>query len=248
MGLFGNRSGYDRIRILKEASEARAKKRRRRAIELYRRVLVVEPENPEIHGRIAPLLAETGERFEAWVSFRTLAGSFLRDGRADQALAVYEEASRFLPLEIDVWQAIAKLHRRQGRNAEAAQALLEGRQHFRRRRHRPQAIYLLRRALEIQPWDCDVVLDLARLLARSRQRYEASRLLTGLAARVNGPKLRRVRTEQFRQQPTPASLWRWLRAALSERDEAASAEVTPFPRGGRPSLRLESGGRRLSSA
>jgi pentatricopeptide repeat protein len=241
MGLVRRKSGYDRVRILKEGGEARAKKRRHKAIALYRQILVVEPDNPDIHERIAPLLAETKQEFEAWVSFRTMAGAYLRNGQFDKALAVYQEASRSLAREVDVWQAISKLHRKQGRDHEAMQALLEGRQQFRRAKHHAQAIYLLRRALEIQSWDCETVLDLARLLSKNRQSYEANRLLTGLAARVPSGLLRRVRAEQFRLNPTLANLWQLVRALVTE---GPGAEITRIRDGepGRPDLRLRRGG------
>jgi pentatricopeptide repeat protein len=242
MGLFQRKVTYDRVWILKAAGEARAKKRRHKAIALYRQVLIVEPENPDIHGRIAPLLAETGQHFEAWVSFRTMAGAYIRNGQLDQALAVYKEASRYLPREIEVWLGISKLYRKQGRNHEAVQILLEGRQQFRGRRFRAQAIYLLRRALEIKPWELETVFDLGRLLSKTKQSYEASRLLAGLAARTGDRQLRRVRAEQFRLSPTLANAWLWLRAFVTN---ASDGEVTNLDGSGAGSsgLGLRRGGK-----
>ena len=126
MGWFGGMRPYDRTRILGAAARARAKNKRRKAIALYRSVLAVERSNPELHARIAPLLAETGQRFDAWVSYQTLAQSCLRDGSTERALAVYREAAGYLPHETQVWLAMARLHLKRGKRSEAVEALLEG--------------------------------------------------------------------------------------------------------------------------
>ena len=72
MGLIRNRVGYDRTRILDAAARARSRKKRERAIALYRWVLAAEPKNLELHGKLGPLLAESGQHFDAWSSFRLL--------------------------------------------------------------------------------------------------------------------------------------------------------------------------------
>ena len=87
---FRSRTHFDRNRILAEAARARSRRRRRKAIALYRWVIAVEPRNPELHARVAPLLAETGQDFDAWVSYRAAAGSWVRQGLADKAIALIE--------------------------------------------------------------------------------------------------------------------------------------------------------------
>ena len=57
MSLFHSRPRYDRARILEEAARARARNKRWRAIELYRWILAVEPNNADLHAKLAPLLA-----------------------------------------------------------------------------------------------------------------------------------------------------------------------------------------------
>jgi tetratricopeptide (TPR) repeat protein len=219
MGWFDRMKQYDRFRILEEATHARARKRRKKAIALYRRVLAVERHDAQLHAKIAPLLAETGQHFDAWVSFRIAARACLREGRGDKVLAVYREAAGHLPREIQVWQSIAQLQFKRGNRREAVEALIEGASKFDSRRHRPQAIQLLRRAHEIEPWDFDVVFELARLLGRSDQIEEARRLLEGLEAR-NGDRLRCLYAAQFRLDGDLRYAWRWLRAALRPEAEA----------------------------
>ena len=206
--------GYDRTQILEEAARARARRKRGRAIDLYRWVLSMEPQNVALHAKLAPLLAEAGESFDAWVSFRTAARACLREGLTDKALAIYQEAALYVPLEHQAWQAVAQLQRKRGRNREALETLLEGSRRFRTRWLRPYAIYLLRRAREIDPWDFESVLELASLLSVSGQRHEARLLLDELTERAAGHRLRDVRAAQLRLDPGLLSVWRWLRALI----------------------------------
>ncbi len=201
---------YDRARILDAAARARAKKKRARAIALYRQALAFEPKSVELHAKLAPLLAETGQHFDAWCSFRAVARSCLQAGHADRALAVYREATLYLPREVEAWQAVARIQIKAGRRREALETLLEGSRNFHTRWLGAQAIYLLRRAREIDAWDFEVVLELALLLAASEQRAEARLLLDGLAERCTGDRLQRVRAAQVRVSPGPGAAWRWL--------------------------------------
>lgn len=214
MALLRRSRDFDRAQVLEAAGRARARRRRKRAIALYREVLAREPRNVELHARLAPLLAETGQSFEAWTAFRIAAKAYQRTGQPDRAFALYREAALYLPREYQVWQAIAHLLHQRGQGDEAVEALLEGSRHLQARWARPHAIYLLRRAREIEPWRFEVVLELAELLAGSEQGYEAGLLLDGLAARSRGERLCRVRAAQLRTDPRPRTLWRWLRTRL----------------------------------
>jgi tetratricopeptide (TPR) repeat protein len=223
MALFGGAETYDRTRILDEAARARTRKRRKRAIELYRWALAVEPTNGELHAKLAPLLAETGQRFDAWTSYKATARACLREGRTETALAVFREATTKLPREEHAWEAVARLHHRRGEDAEAVDALLRGSRNFRSRGLRPRAIHLLRRARTLDPWSFEVVMELSRHLARSHQAREARLLLEGLAQRCGGSRLRRVRGAQLRLDPRPVTAWRWLRVALGPTVEEPAA-------------------------
>jgi tetratricopeptide (TPR) repeat protein len=224
MSWIRRRATYDRASILDAAARARARKKRPRAIELYRRVLAVEPHNAEIHAKLAPLLAETRQGFDAWQSFRAVARAHLREGHVDQALAVYREAALYLPHEIQAWHAVARLQHRAGRQREAMETLFEASRSFRTRWQRPQAVSLLRRAREIEPWEFEIVLELARLLAADDQGHEADLLFDGLVERSQGDRLRRIRAAQLRHRPGPRTFWRWLRSALRRSTHDATLE------------------------
>lgn len=219
---------YDRDRILDAADRARVRKKRTRAIELYRWVLAMEPGNTELHARLAPLLAEAGQAFDAWCSFRTVARAHLRDDRPDKALAAYREATLYVPREPEAWLGVARLQYKTGDFRQAVETLLEGSRNFRTHWLRPQAIHLLRRAREVEEWSFEVVSELAQLLALCDQKREARLLLDGLAQRSGGERLRRVRTAQLRISPSPHSAWRWLSELLrSPGDRLHDAAVAP---------------------
>jgi tetratricopeptide (TPR) repeat protein len=223
---FDQTRSYDRARILEAAMQAKAHKKRGQAIALYRRILALEPSNPEIHLRVAPLLAETGQSFDAWVSYRTAAQASLRERRGDKALAIYREAAAYLPREVDVWLSIARIHLKRGRRRDAVESLIEGACQFRSRFTWPEAIHLLRRAHEIAPWDFEAVFELARLLARSGQREEARRFLDGLLVRCQGERARRVYAAQFRLDGDVRVAWRWLCAVLRGDGDGDAAETS----------------------
>ena len=181
---------YDRARLLKAASKAHKRQQKRRAIALYRQVLSMEPDNTELHARVAPLLARTRQRFDALLSFQEAANGLLRSGKTVEAIGVFREAAALLPQEPDLWVSLARL---------------------------------LRQVRLIEPWHRATVLDLCRLLWRTRQREESLALLAGLRANTRGTALRPVCWLQFRLSPTPRNAWRWVRAAMIREPRAAPA-------------------------
>jgi len=205
------RRGRNRV-LLDEAHRARNRGRERRAIGLYKRILLEDPHNADVALRVAPMLARRGEGFEAWQIYRAVAREFARARQYHECLTVYREACRFVPWEFEAWRLCAELQLKMGRDEAAFQTLIDGRNHFRDLHTRAQAIALLCRARAIEPWEPHLVLDLARLYTRSEQSDSALELLACLAQRVQGPLLRRVRALQWRITLAPRFAWLWLRA------------------------------------
>ena len=217
MGWLSREKTYDRNRILRAAAQARHKRKSHKAIELYQQVLAKEPDNAELHRKIAPLLAETRQQSEAWTSYRKAADGLVKQGFIEQAIGMFREASGYLPCTVDVWNTLADLELERKRPVDAHRALIEGRSHFRARKHRAEAILLLQRARKLEPRHFETTFDLAGLLARSGARPRAHRLLEELSSWAGGRQLRRVRRRQFGISPTPASAWRWLRSLFGMR-------------------------------
>jgi thioredoxin-like negative regulator of GroEL len=216
-------SGYTH-ELLSEAHRARNKGRERRAIGLYKRVLLEDPHNADVALRVAPMLARRGQGFEAWQLYRRAARDFARAKRWGECLTVYREACRFVPYEFEAWSLCAELQIKMGREDAAFETLVDGRMHFRDPACRAQAIALLTRARSIEPWDTHVVLDLARLYARTDLTDLALELLLCLGQRTRGADLRKVRALQWRITLSLRFGWLWLRALSQGADEPAALE------------------------
>ena len=211
MALFGT-TAYDRTRILSAAVKARRRGRRKKAIELYRRVLDVEPENVDLLRKVAALHAESGQSDEAWGAYRRAVDGIAAKGFLERSIGVLREAAAYLPRQIEVWQRLADLELQRSRPADAHRVLLEGRRHFRAGRDIREAILLLLRARRIVPGHFDTDYDLARLFARAGARPRAQTILEQLVPHSTRRQLRKLRARQFAISPSPASGWRWLRA------------------------------------
>jgi tetratricopeptide (TPR) repeat protein len=214
MAVLARDKGYDRTRLMRRASDARKKRKHKKAIALYRQVLEVEPNNFELHQKLAPLLAQTRQGPEALVSYNKAAQGLVVQGFDDRAIGLYHAAVRSLPLEASLWLSLAELEAGRDRKADAVKALLDGRRHFRSRKQRPEAIQLLIRARKLERTNFAVNYDLACLLSKSGERPHALRLLDELAARANRRNLRRVRGRQLWIAPSGGGLMRYLRALL----------------------------------
>ncbi len=222
MGLF-RKPAYDRRRILEQARVAARKGKRRKAIALYQRILEVEPEDVEIHRRLAPLLARAKQVDAALLSFDKAVVGLVRQGMEDKAIGVCREVLDYYPKRPEVWEALARLELDRKRTADALDAIRNGRRRCRRRAQRGDAIRLLRLAQEIAPDDVEVTTDLALLLRRSGRRPEALRLLDALARRTSGARLRSLRWAELRIDPSLARLVAWLRPRSTRSSAAARA-------------------------
>jgi tetratricopeptide (TPR) repeat protein len=219
MGRLGQKDDYNVRDLLKRAALAARSRRRRRcrkAIALYRRVMEFEPDNVDHHRKLAPLLAHVGQPVEAYVSYRLVAEDRFNRGFVDQAIGIYREAVQTLPRQLPVWKELAALEVKRDRPADAAMVLLAGRSHFRGRRFRSQAIELLAEANRLRPGDLAITFDLASLLARAGEPRRALHLLDQLTA-AHPKLLRRIRAKQLRIVAGPRTAWRWLRALLLNR-------------------------------
>lgn len=213
--LFGSKAPQTRSEIISAADQARAKGKLKKAIAGYQKALELEPKDPVVHGKLAPLLARSKQPEAALESFRAAAQGHLDKGFADKALAVYVQAADLFPHQVNLWQQMAQLNLSKGKRAEAVKTLLRGRFHFRRKADRPGAITLLREVLALDPLLFEVKLDLGLQLARENQKSEAMTLLNPMMLDVKDRlQLRRWRWTLLRVEPSAGAWGRWLRAAV----------------------------------
>ncbi len=206
-----------RAELVALADVARARGRRKQAIAGYRRVLEANPNDLTVHAKLAPLLAASGDRDGALVSFRTAADGQSKAGFHERALSLFIQAAEHYPDEEPLWPEIARLHLQRGRRAEAVAALTQGGWRLLLARRHAVAERVLKLALQFEPYDGDATAILARTLGKAGRRDEAVELLEGLAARTRGRRLRAVRGLIFRLHPTAGHFWAWARAGVGRR-------------------------------
>jgi tetratricopeptide (TPR) repeat protein len=210
---------YDRRRILDRAAKARrggSRRKIRRAIALYREVLQREPDDPDLHRKLAELLARDGDVAGATASYRFACEAYSKRGFDDRTIGVLRDAVERIPRVADFWLELGRLELERGRRVDAVAVLARGRRQFRHRRRRASALKLLRAASKIDPRDLEIGLDYALQLARNGQKRRALEVLDRLPVARRGA-LRRVRGRQLRVDFGLASLGRYLRAVLTGR-------------------------------
>lgn len=195
---------------LAQAHRAKLRGKLRQAIALYEYALTLTPDQAMIASRLAPLLAHEGRHFEAWRQFQKAGRALMRREQPEWALAVYREATAMLPLEFDAWRITASIERLLGRPDHALETLLEGRRRFRGPLHRDQAIALLDLARRLEPWDPDIVIDLAGLLQQAGQTQRADALLDALLEHSCAADAPRIHAARSRMTWSPRHLLRWM--------------------------------------
>lgn len=204
------RSPPSRVELLARADQARARGNVKKAISGYRQALALAPDDPAIHGKLAPLLARAGQGDAALESFQAAARAHAEKGFADRAIAVWAQAAEAYPNQPLIWHELAKLHAARGRRADAVKALVAGRSHLRRADERADAIALLREALALTPESFELRLDLAQLLGRTGARDEALGMLAKLVPEA-GARIRAVRWAELRVAFSAPRLLAWMR-------------------------------------
>lgn len=224
MPFLSRRIAYDRKRLIERAAALERGWRWRTALAIYRQVLAAEPHGAELHARVAPLLARSGRRIEAWESYRIAIEAFVRNGDDGSARTLQQQAMRLLPDCPEPVRVFAQAELARGRGPEAMRLLVKGAARMARLRSRGAAIVLLRDARAIEPWNARVVMPLCRQLARDGQPAEALFLLDHLEQRSVGAELCAVRALLWRIEPSLRHSWRWLRAVLANRRASPAAK------------------------
>src|SRR5690348_11768142 len=101
MGTAAAAATFDKKSAVAQAAEARGKGDRKKAIALYRDVLAHDPADHEVHGRLAQLLAESGDLAQASASFRLGADGYHKVGFTDRAIALLKQAVEHVPGDVD---------------------------------------------------------------------------------------------------------------------------------------------------
>ena len=213
--MFFRRRAVTRRDLVAAGDRARAKGKVKAAVAAYRKALDQhDPDDPHVHGKLAPLLAQLEDAAGALASFRCAAEGHFQTGFAERALAVYLQARREFPLEPEFHSEAARVHLVRGRRADAAIILAEGGRALGGSR-RAEGIEMLRGALALHPDHIEATLALAPLLCREGQRAEARRLLERIEPSLRGALVRRARWQLFRAAPSLRNGWRLFLSILA---------------------------------
>ena len=210
---------YDRRRILDRAAKARrggSRRGLRRAIVLYREVLQREPDDPDLHRKLAELLARDGNLAAASASYRRACEGYAKRGFEERSIGLLRDAVERIPRNAGLWLELARLEADRGRRVDALAVLARGRRRFRRRRARASALKLLAAASKLDPNELEIGLDYALLLARDGQKRRALKVLGRLPV-SRREALRRVRQRQLRIDFGLATFGGYLRAVWAGR-------------------------------
>ncbi|MCC6811150.1 MAG: hypothetical protein IT381_27215 [Deltaproteobacteria bacterium] len=206
---------YNRRAILDAARHAGTRGSLRAAVGHYREVLQVEPDNADLHAKVAPLLLKSGDERGAWDSYIYAGRAYLKDGYDQKALSLFRQTARHFPASARVWDQIADIHLSRGRNKDAANALFEGSAHFRSQRVIELGLRLIYRAFQLQPYRPDISLEYARMLATSGRFPQARRLLRELRAEADRALRRRIAWAEMRLFPGWGTFASFLRETLA---------------------------------
>jgi tetratricopeptide (TPR) repeat protein len=213
--VFWTRRPKTRRDLVTAGDRARAKGRVKSAVAAYRKALSQhDPDDPHVHGKLAPLLAQLEDGAGAMASFRRAAAGHLQTGFLERALSIYLQARHAFPLEPEFHSEAARVHLVRGRRADAAIVLAQGGRALGRTR-RPEGIEMLRCALGLQPGHVEATLALAPLLRKEGQPDEAWKLLVRIEPGLRGAALRRARWEMLRAAPGFRAGYRWIAALLT---------------------------------
>jgi tetratricopeptide (TPR) repeat protein len=203
---------FDRKALAAAASDARGRGDRKEALARYREILQSAPDDFEVHGKLAQLLAESGDLAAASMSFHAGAEGYHKRGFTDRAIALLKQAVEHNRSDVDAWLRIAELTVVRKRLKEAAKILADARAVFRKNKRGSlaSAARILDAALTLERDRVDLAIDRARVAKKMGQRSYGILLLTDLCARVDVRTRKRLRRALFGLRKTPASFWRWL--------------------------------------
>jgi pilus assembly protein FimV len=177
MKLGGHRADYDRTGILRKAEGFRSRGRVRKAIREYEKVLAVDPQDIEVHSKIAQLYIRAGRKDQAKASLKRVVEWNESEGFLDKAIAMLRVTQGLDRRDLDVYLHLTELYLGKDVKGDALRLLEGARRAFRRKRFLREAIAVEEKILSVAPDDFRAQVSLVRLLWRVGRKYEAAERL-----------------------------------------------------------------------
>lgn len=177
MKLFGATADYDRSEILRKAEKFRSRGRVRQAIREYEKVLAVDPQDIEVHMKLAPLYIRAGRKAPAKASLKRVIAWYDKQGFVEKAIAMLRLALTLDRRDLAVHLRLADLYLGKTLTGDALKLLEGARRTFRRKRFLKEAIAVEEKILSFEPENFSAQVSLVRKLWKVRRRREAGERL-----------------------------------------------------------------------
>jgi len=211
MMLFGSENSYDRSEVLRRAETFRVRGSVRRAIREYEKVLEVDPQDLEVHTKLAPLYIRARREDAAKSSLRRVIASYEKQGFVDKTIALLRLALTLDRLDLGLHLRLSELYLDKGLKGDALRQLEGARKTFRRKRFLKEAISVEEKILGFAPDNFRAQVSLVRHLWRAGRRREARERLWQMelqwALRRNKKRWRKTRWLLCRRAPSLLTFW-----------------------------------------
>jgi pilus assembly protein FimV len=216
---FGSKNSYDRSEVLRRAETFRIRGRVRRAIREYEKVLAVDPQDLEVHTKVAPLYIRARRADAAKSSLRRVIAAYEKQGFVDKTIAMLRLALTLDRRDLGFHLRLAELYLDKGLKGDALKLLEGARKRFRRKRFLKEALSIEEKILGFAPANFRAQVTLVRHLWRARRRREARERLWQMelewALRRDGPRWRKTRWLLCRRAPSLLTLWGFVRSLFA---------------------------------
>lgn len=211
MKLFGSKEYYDRSEILRKAEMYRSRGRVRKAIREYEKVLVVDPQDIEVHTKVGPLYIRAGRKDQAKASLKRVIAWYDKQGFVEKAIATLRLALTLDRRDLAAHLHLADLYLGKMLDGDALRLLEGARRIFRPKRYLKEAIAVEEKILSFAPDNFRAQVSLIRRLWKAGRRREAGERLWQMesqwALKRNKKRWRKTRWLLFRHVPSLSNYW-----------------------------------------
>jgi tetratricopeptide (TPR) repeat protein len=175
---------FNKAKHLESAQKYLGQGKLAQAINEYKQILKVEPQDQVTLMTVGDLYVRDGDIKSALEHFEALARAFLSDGFNSKAIAIYKKIAKLAPEETKPLEKLAELYVAQGVMSEARSLYLQLAETHLRANRTELAVGVLRQLLDLEPDNLRVQLRLAELYISINQRGEAALAYLNCAHRM----------------------------------------------------------------
>lgn len=207
-------ASYDRGEILRKAEKYRSQRRNRKAIREYEKILSADPQDIDVHIRIAPVYIRVGRKDQAKTSLRQVIAWYEKMGFTEKAIATLRLALKVDHRDLATNLNLVDLYLDKNHGVEARNVLERARKAFRGKRFLKEALAVEEKILGLAPDDFRAQVSLVRLLWRTEKKREALERLRRMeeqwARRGNKPYWRKTRRISWLLAPSLSTSWAYF--------------------------------------